>query len=425
MPSRKLLVLTYHWPPFPGSGATRWTSLVKYLRRAGHEVTVVTTSALGVLPSDSDEGVVRTGDLAGASGLRRLLRRPPPAASGAAGGTATKPAPAILTRTLVPDSYVASWVPFAVSAARRELRSRSIDCVITSSPPDSVHVAGLCLGAARPAWVADLRDGWLFEPLKPAFPTGVQRRIDARLERRVAEGADALVAATRPIAEDLERRLGTPATLVPNAWDPDLESDAEAVPAVELPTGSFSFVHTGTLSGGWGRDPRGLATALASLTAESQNLRARVRLVLAGSVRPEDIRLFADRGLEDIVDYLGPLPHARAIALQRAASTLILVTSANVGEATGKLFEYLVSGRPIIAVGGPNEATRIVEETSTGVVVPADDQAALVAALKDALEGRLASAYSPHGLERYTYPGPADDMAEVVDRAIARHGKAD
>ena len=125
MPSRKLLVLTYHWPPFPASGATRWTSLVKYLRRAGHEVTVVTTSVFGTLPSDADEGVVRTGDLAEASQLRRLLRRPPLARlQESRAGTATKPAPAILTRTLVPDSYVASWVPFAVSAARRHLRSR-------------------------------------------------------------------------------------------------------------------------------------------------------------------------------------------------------------------------------------------------------------------------------------------------------------
>ena len=422
MPSRKLLVLTYHWPPFPASGATRWTSLVKYLRRAGHEVTVVTTSVFGTLPSDADEGVVRTGDLAEASQLS-AFRRPPLEAPGEQGGTATKPAPAILTRTLVPDSYVASWVPFAVSAARRHLRSHRVDCVITSSPPDSVHLAGLGLGAERPAWIADLRDGWRFEPLKPAFPTGVQRRLDARLERRVATRADALVAATRPIAEDLGRRLGTPATLIPNAWDPDLEPEVEAAPPVELPPDVFTLVHTGTLSGGWGRDPRGLASALASLTIQSPDLRARVRLLLAGRVRAEDVRLFADRGLEDIVEHLGPLPHADAIALQRAANALILVTSTNVGEATGKLFEYLASGRPIIALGGPNEATRIVEEASTGVVVPANDQSAVVAALRDALEGRLEAAYSPHGLERYTYPGPAETMADVVDRAIAHHGK--
>jgi glycosyltransferase involved in cell wall biosynthesis len=420
MRAYKLLVLTYHWPPFPGSGATRWTSLVKYLRRLGHEVTVITTSAFGTLPSDGEEGVVRTRDLAAVSGLRRLLRRPPLSPEGA-GPTVEKPAPGILTRVVVPDSYAASWVPFATLAARRLLRERPVDCLITSSPPDSVHLAGLALGRRRPAWIADLRDGWLFEPLRPPFPTSAQRRLDARFESRMAGAADALTAATQPIAEDLERRLGSPATLVPNAWDPDFEREVAAADPVRLPPGTFTFVHTGTLSGGWGRDPGGLARALAALIAERPELRQRVRLVLAGRAQEEDIRLFSEAGLEEIVEHLGPLPHARAAALQRAAGALILVTSPYLGEATGKLFEYLASGRPIITLAVGNEAARIVEETSTGVAVPPDDPAAILAALRDAVEGRLESSYSPRGLDRYNYPGPAETLAETIERAVDHH----
>src|SRR4051794_26191322 len=99
MPGHRLLVVTYHWPPFNGSGASRWTSLVEHLRRADHEVAVITTSAFGGLPTDAEEGIHRTRDLAAAGGLRRLLRRPPETGPGAA-GTAS-PAPALLTRTLV------------------------------------------------------------------------------------------------------------------------------------------------------------------------------------------------------------------------------------------------------------------------------------------------------------------------------------
>jgi glycosyltransferase involved in cell wall biosynthesis len=425
MPSYRLLVLTYHWPPFPGSGATRWTSLVKYLRRAGHEVTVITTSAFGTLPSDPDEGVLRTRDLAAAGRLRRLLRRPPLEAPGEDSRDVAKPASTTLTRVLVPDAYVASWVPFASRTARRYLRRHPVDCVITSSPPDSVHLAGLRLGAAPPAWIADLRDGWLFEPLKPPFPIGAQRRLDARLERQVAERADALTAATRPIAEDLKIRLEVEATLVPNAWDPDFEPEVQAAGAPRLPAGMFNFVHTGTLSGAWGRDPRPFMQALGALIAERPELAERVRLVLAGRLSEEDRWVLAESGIESIVQELGSVPRAQALALQRSGDTLVLVTSHNVGEATGKLFEYLAAGRPILALAAGNEAARIIGETSTGVAVDPRDATAVRAAVKDAVDRGLEAEYAPRSLDRYVYPGPAQTFAEVIEGAVElrrRHG---
>ncbi len=422
MPPLRLIVVTYHWPPFAGSGAGRWTALVKYLRRLGHEVTVVTTSAFGVLQSDAEEGVVRTRDLASAQALRKLLRRPPLEADG--GAAVEKVPPPLLTRVAVPDPYLVSWVPFAVGAARRILRERGADCVITSSPPDSVHLAGLALGRDRPTWVADLRDGWIFEPLRKPFPTRPQRTLDARLERRVARRSDAMTAATRPIAEDLERRLGVGASVVPNAWDPDFEAAVAAAEAPELRPGAFSFIHTGTLSGGWGRDPRPLARAFASLLTERPGLRERVRIVLAGRVHEDDVSLFSEFGLDDVVDHLGPLPHARAAALQGAAGALLLVTSPNSGEATGKLFEYLASGRPIVALAAGNEAARIVDETGTGIAASPEDPGAVLGALREAVDGELEARYSPHGLKRYTYPGPAETLAEAIERALAARGRA-
>src|SRR5690348_14161109 len=85
MKGRRLLVLTYHWPPFTGAGAARWSSMVRHLRGLGQEVTVITTS-LWDPPSGADaEGVIRTRDLAAAGSLRRLLRRPAQGAAGAKG----------------------------------------------------------------------------------------------------------------------------------------------------------------------------------------------------------------------------------------------------------------------------------------------------------------------------------------------------
>ena len=96
------------------------------------------------------------------------------------------------------------------------------------------------------------------------------------------------------------------------------------------------------------------------------------------------------------------------------------IESRNSSEASGKVFEYLAAGRPIVALAEGNEAERIVRETHTGVTVPPDDVDTIAAALRRVATGELADEYAPIGLDRYTYPGPAEAMAEVIDEAIAR-----
>src|SRR5262249_40953513 len=161
------------------------------------------------------------GDLASADVLRKVLRRPALASPGTA--APQTPAPALLTRVLVPDSYLVSWMPTALAAVRRLVRAGGVDCVVTSGPPDSTHLIGLLLGGGRPAGTAAFRDGWRFEPMRPDFPTRAQDRLEASLERRVARGADVVLGATLPIAEDLAARLGADAHWVTNGFEPELE----------------------------------------------------------------------------------------------------------------------------------------------------------------------------------------------------------
>ena len=419
MRHQRLLVLTYHWPPFPGAGAARWTALVKYLRRLGYETTVITTSAFGALPSDAAEGVVRTRDLAAAGSLRKVLRRPPLAGEGGAESGAEKPAPGILTKVVVPDAYAASWVPFATLAARRLLRERTFDCLITSSPPDSVHLAGLALGDRSPAWIADLRDGWTFERLRPPFPTGAQRDLDARLERRVARGAGAVVCATEPISADLRRRLGVDATTIPNAWDPDLEPQVAAADPPPLDPDRVNLVYTGSLGGVRGHDDSGLFEALRAIVRDDPELATRLRLTIAGPLTRAEQAALRAADLDPVVTTLGPLPREQALALQRRAAALLLVTSHDVSIATGKLFEYLAAERPILALAGANEAARIVTETRTGVVVPPDDAAGIRSALTAIASGAIERDFAPHGLERYRYPAPADAYGKLIEHVVS------
>ncbi len=416
-------MIAYPYPPMPSIGASRWAAMAKWLRRAGHEVTVLTTSGFGSLPGDADDGVVRSPDLIADPRLRRLTRRPDlPEPGGPV--EVDKPAPSLFTRVLVPDIYVATWAPGAVRAARRLLRESHYDCVITTSPWESGHLVALGLGGDRPAWVADFRDSWCFEPWREPFPTRPQRALDRMLERQVVERADGVVAVHGVLAEDFARRLGVPAAHVPNGWDPDLDAAAEGADAPELDPGKLSLVHTGKLWGGWGRTPAALFEALGRLRAEQPDLPERLELVVAGRLDTEEQRLLDQAGLEDLVRHTGAIPRASAIALQRRADLLLLLTSRRLSwEAPGKLFEYLAADRPILCLAEGNEAARIVAETGTGVTVAPDDADAIAASLTEALSGEIAGRYAPRGLDRYVYPAPAEAMVAEVERAIAQRGR--
>ena len=411
--SRRLLVVSYEHPPCPGIGGTRWLSMARHLREFGHSVTVVASGAWGILPDDGELGVVRVSDLRAAGTLRSLFRRGRLRKEGDR-DLLERPPGRLLTQVLVPEMNAVTWLPQATVVVRRLVTSRTYDCVVTSSPPESSHLIGLLLGRHRPAWVADFRDGWTFEPYRERFPTGAQRQLDHWLERRVALTAELTVGATEPIADDLARRVGAPATHVPNGWD---EANAPASVPEPRRSGNVTLVYTGTLSGEWGRDPAPLFQALGEVSAE---VGGRLRLVHAGRLRTGERTLIDRSAASTAVEHLGTLDRAGALALQRSADALVLITSRNSSEATGKLFEYIFSGRPIIALAENNEAARIVRETNTGVTVPPDDIEAIAGALRSVVSGELASAYSPRNLDRYEYPRPAEQMAEIIEEAIHR-----
>jgi glycosyltransferase involved in cell wall biosynthesis len=412
MAPRRILVVLYHYPPAATVGAARWLAQAKYLRRLGHEVTILTTNAFGSRSEDEAEGVVRARDLAGSPATRRLLGRTGSAPAGTAPED-EKPVPQAIRRLFVPDPQTASWLPWAVQAARRLVREREIECVVTSSPQHAAHFVGLALRRRVP-WIADFRDGWTFEPMRPPFYIGLQRRLDARFERAVVRGADRVFAVSRPLVEDFRTRFGVEAVYIPNAWDPELVRELPG-PLPELDPERRTLVHTGALTGPWGRDPAPLLDALRQLTDP------RLHVILAGP--PAEARLVGEHGLTGIARHVGRLPRATALALQRRADALLLVTSPHTSEATGKLAEYLGSRRPIIALAAGNEAARIIAETGTGVAVSPQDPGSIRAALSAAAAGDLP--YAPRGLDRYVFPESAEAVAAEIQRAVRdREGAA-
>jgi glycosyltransferase involved in cell wall biosynthesis len=409
-----LLLVSYFYPPCRDTGAHRPAAMAKWLRRLGHRVTVLTTSAYGIGEGAADEDVVRTADL---QRLRaRLHGHDRVDALFDSDTYSGRPHP--LSRVVVPEPLLLAWAPFARSRALRLARRERVDCVITSSPPESVHAVGRSLGRRGVAWVADLRDAWTFEPLRPPFPTALQRRLDHRLERHWLSAADAVVCVSGPVADDLRDRLGLEPHLVPNGWDPELGDaggPAHAVAGV-LDPDRFSLVYTGRF-GSYGRDPEPLVRALAELARTDPELAARLELVVAGPLTETEARLMRTDVSPARIVVAGTVPRGQALAIQRAAGALILLASPRRTQLLNvKLFEYLAAGRPILALAAGTEAGRVVAEAG-GEVAPADDVGAIAAALRKAASGELQPP-DPEVGRAYSYPAPAERMAEVVGAAV-------
>jgi glycosyltransferase involved in cell wall biosynthesis len=422
--SRSILFVAYFYPPCPDAGAHRPAAMVTHLRRLGHRVTVLTTAAYGRTPEElhpggaAANGVVRTADLQ----LVRARIRGAPRVQAMYEGDTYSGRFHPLSRVLVPEPLVLAWVPFALARALRLHRERRFESVITTSPPESAHLIGAALRRRGVAWVADVRDGWNFEPLRPPFPTAVQRRLDGHLERRLLGAADVVTCVSRPAAEDMRARVGANVALVPNGWDPELAPPPggreEGEAARLLDPGRVSLVYTGRF-GSYGRDPRPLIEALGRLARTEPELAARLELVVAGPYTETELAALRTDVAPARISVVGSLPRGEALALQRAADALLLLASADRSQlANLKLFEYLAAGRPLVALAGGTEAGRIVAETRAGEVVRSDDVGAITGVLRRLASGEVEPP-DPAGLRDYSYPPLAERIAEVVEEAIA------
>jgi glycosyltransferase involved in cell wall biosynthesis len=408
---RSILFVTQVAPPSTLVAARRVGGFAKYLGRAGYDVTVLASRVSGTGSIDGASAVVRTNDLM----LTPLNWRRGHFDSLAGEGRDGYASPSVLERVVVPDVALATWLPFALPRALRLARARRFDCVVTSSPPQSAHLVGLALKRAGLRWIADFRDGWSFEPHRQGWPTRPQRVADARLERRVARRADAAVAVTEPIADDLRRRLGVRVETITNGFDPEDEVD-DAGPA-GLDPNRIPVVHTGRVAAARSSlEP--VLDAVRRLRAETPEAADRLELVLAGPLSAEERQLIAAPDVKATVSSLGQLPRPAVLALQRRAACLLVITEGDRRRsvATGKLFEYLAARRPVLVLGEGTEAARIAVDAGVGTAVSATDPSAIAAALRQVLETPDARPQPSDGeLRQYAYPALAARLAELIE----------
>ncbi len=288
-------------------------------------------------------------------------------------------------RALIPDKTL-PWAATAVPIGIKVVRDRKIDVILTSSPPNSTHLIGEAIATAtRTPWVADFRDPWLSHPHRHYDRAGVRakRAIERHMARSVVRRARAVTAVTEAIADEargLDPRAAMHTSVIPNG------SDFEDFDGLEyLPGERCVIVHAGAFFGQ--RTPRPLLSATAALIARRPELRDRLVIRFVGDLRSSDRDWAHSLGIDEAWEETGFLPYGEALAAQREADVLLLLIPDAEGRGdvvvSGKVYEYLAAGRPILAAVPPGGvAADLIRRTGSGEVVDGNDQAQLEIALE-------------------------------------------
>jgi glycosyltransferase involved in cell wall biosynthesis len=404
-------MLAYLFPPLAGAGVQRSVKFAKYLPEHGIDPTVITTRSRWypakdpTLMTDLPPGmrVIRAFEVP----LHRLHQ----AAAIVLGRLRLGALAAVIPW---PDQH-AGWIPGAVSAGLREIRRSRPDVLYSTAAPMSAHLAALILHRLTGIpWVADFRDEWTHNAELERL--GPLARARASLESAVMRRAAAVtvVADYFTLAgEDRSKRV-----LIPNGVDPDDLAGIAGTPDEQR----FRIAFVGTLYGG--RDCGPLQAALRRLVERGVIDPALAEFRVVGNVWvPGGVALSGMSVVET-----GYLEHGRALREMAEASVLTVCLPPGSQSTTGKIWEYLSSGRPVLAVAPrESDAYRLVEELGAGYAVDPSDAAGLDAALEelysDWRSGRLGEreGVRERVLSRYSRRKLAGDLAAVF-RSVASGG---
>jgi glycosyltransferase involved in cell wall biosynthesis len=422
---RKVLLVAYSYPPGPLIGALRPAGLAKYLPGFGWEVVVVTAklpghkrSADGVIETDFQDRLTnwkRKFGLDPSQGLHQQIGLPL-----ATGRKTSLPHTRIigLAKSILtfPDPTT-GWIPFATKAVQEFEGVHEVDAIISTSPPITCALLGRRLKTllGKP-WIADFRDLWADRISKSRL-----KPLQAQIEKRALAHADALVTVSDEWAARLHRRYGDkPAFSIPNGYDPD----DFAQPSPPL-TEQFTITHTGRLYAGH-RDPTPLLRAIRELIDEGRLPANKLCLRFYGPLEPWLPPVVRNWKLEDLTEVRDSVPREQALKLQRESQVLLLLgwdDPRETGWHTGKLYEYLGSKRPILAVGGaPGALTQVLRQTKAGVHVQSDRELKdfmLAAYAEFAANGRVSYREEANAVAQYTHREMARKFAAVLDSTLA------
>jgi glycosyltransferase involved in cell wall biosynthesis len=424
-----VLIVSYEFPPVGGPGVQRAAKFAKYLPERGWRPVVLTARPSPSRPRDESlladiEGIEVhvTGGLELASVISRAMhpfgpgrgRRPGAQSSGGAPDPVARPA--LSTRLAawisVPDDKMA-WRWIAAGPAARLAAAVGADAVFSTAPPYTAHLVAMRAAGRRP-WVADLRDPWSTSG-HVHLPTEWHRKRAVAWERRVIERADAITVVSAPIAETLAATPSRPPVVLPNGFDP---SD---IPSRRVdPRGPVTLLYTGTFYGDI--SPLPFLDALSDLKAAYPREAAGLSVHFVGATSERFTGAVATRGLAEMVTLTSYVDHARTLGLMASADAGLMFLAP--GEKsrpiyTGKLFEYLGVGVPILAMVPDGVAADLIREAEAGVVVAPDDRRGIAAALRELIaskrEGRLEREPRRDVVSRFDRRAQTGILAQLLD----------
>lgn len=378
---KKVLIITYYWPPTGGSGVQRWLKFAKYLPSYGWQPVIFTPENPEQLVIDNtlereipkEAEVVKYPILEPYSIYRKLtgkggLQKEVNVANSGDKSLMQRISMWVRGNFFVPDPRC-MWIRPAGKFLKKYLKEHPVDVIVTTGPPHSMHIIGRNVSnACGIPWVADFRDPWteIFY-FKHITMSERVRRLHKKLEQSVLDSADRVVCVTSFVQRNFQKRTNTPVAMITNGWD------KEDFPEKKERSSNFTVTHTGLFASNG--NPDTLWKVLGDICREDTEFGKSLEIRLVGKTDAEVIASIKEEGLR-LTDR-GYCPHSTAIEEQCKASVLILPLRKEPelkDIIPGKLFEYMASGRPILGLGEPEGImAEIISESRCGITADWDD----------------------------------------------------
>ena len=374
---KKVLILTYYWPPSGGSGVQRWMYFAKHLKSLGWEPIVVTVDEENASYGVLDESLNQEVD--GIRVIKTSTREPLQWYSRLTTGSKKKGIPQgevkrksvfgklsafIRGNFFIPDARI-GWVPFALKAARKIVAKEHITTIITTGPPHSSHLIGLQLQKEfKVNWFVDFRDPWsdVFYN-KDLYRRSRAVSKDLKLELQVLQAAQGIITTVGGrIHESLiEKAPAQKFYALPNGFDSELMNRV----TVEKNSHYLHVVYTGLLT--HNQPYNGVFKILNDLSATQP-----IKLSLAGNIAPDIINEIKISFPKIDTIFHGYLSHKEAVGLMKSANLLInfIFIGAQTQMISGKILEYIATEIPILSIGNPDsEAAKFLEQGTAAVML--------------------------------------------------------
>ena len=384
---KKVLVITYYWPPSGGAGVQRWLKFVKYLREFGWEPIVYTPenpeapavdeSLLKDIPPNLIvikqpiwepynlyKGLIgQKKDEKINAGFLTEKKKP---------GLAEKISVWIRGNWFIPDARK-FWIKPSIKFLSEYLKKNPVDAMDSTGPPHSMHLIALGLkNKLNLPWLADFRDPWTnIDFYDKLLLTKSSDEKHKKMELEVLKNADSVVAVGWKMADDLKKISGQKIEVITNGYD----EDDFSIKQIDLDK-KFSIGHIGAMNAD--RNPKMLWAALSELLSENENLTKDLKINFIGKTDYSVINYLEKNKLSSFVTKTDYLSHEKITEAMQASQILLLAlnnTPNTLGVISGKLFEYIAAKRPILAIGKENgDAAQIIKETGAGTICDFEDK---------------------------------------------------